>query len=192
MESGRERFRRHKRAIAVLIKIANVFPLNFRVKSFEHFRMTRGMKGILFRYVLMKTIAKSCGDNVSIHPGVYFINVQNLELGDNVSIHPMCYIDATGGMQIGNNVSIAHSVTLLSTKHTWENRNAPIKYNKIRREKTCINDDVWIGCGSRVLAGVTVCSRSIVAAGAVVTNKVYSDTIVGGIPAKVVKRIGED
>lgn len=157
----------------------------------EFFQNTRGVKGILIRYILLKTVAKSCGDNVSVHPNVFLKSPQNLEIGDNVSIHPMCYIDATGGIQIGNNVSIAHAVTVLSTNHTWGDRGIPIKYNTERLDKTFIQDDIWIGCGSRILAGVTVCNRSIIAAGAVVTGEVHGDTIVGGVPAEIIGRTGD-
>ena len=90
---GREKFDKHKKKINMIIKIVKVFPKNIRLKMFFHFRKTQGTKGILIRYVLLKTLAKQCGDNVSIHPDVYIFHPENLSIGNNVSIHPMCYIE---------------------------------------------------------------------------------------------------
>lgn len=65
----------------------------------------------------------------------------------------------------------------------------PIKYNKLKYRKVEISDDVWIGCGCRVLSGVVIGKRSIVAAGSVVNKIVNSNIIVGGVPAKEIKEI---
>ena len=58
-----------------------------------------------------------------------------------------------------------------------------MKYDRV------IIDDVWVGCGCRILSGVTIGSRSIVAAGAVVNKNIPSRVMVGGVPAKVLKEI---
>jgi acetyltransferase-like isoleucine patch superfamily enzyme len=189
MSNGRDTFLKVKMIINILIKINNILPFSLRVKLFDHHRMATGKKGIFIRYILLKTIAKECGDNVSIQPGVYIFNPQNLVIGNNVSIHPMCYIEAHGGVSIGNEVSIAHSTSILSVNHTWNRKDISIKYNDIEEEQISIGNDVWIGCGARILAGVTVNSRSIIAAGAVVSKEVLSNTIVGGVPAKKIKDI---
>lgn len=189
MSNGRNAFLKVKKIIMPLTKICNVLPLNLKIKLFEHHRMTKGKKGVFIRYILIKTIAKKCGDNVSIQPGVYIFNPQNLVIGNNVSIHPMCYIEAYGGIIIGNEVSIAHSTSMLSVNHTWNIKDIPIKYNEIIGQQVFIGNDVWIGCGARILAGVTVNSRSVIAAGAVVTGDVLNNTIVGGVPAKKIKNI---
>ncbi|AZB23010.1 acyltransferase [Kaistella haifensis] len=112
-----------------------------------------------------------------------------MELGNNVSIHPMCYIDAAGGIKIGSNVSIAHSTTLISTNHTWDNVDLPIKYNPETFAEIIIEDDVWIGCGVRILAGVKIRRRSVVAAGAVVNKSFDNNALIGGVPAKFLKAI---
>ena len=103
----------------------------------------------------------------------------------------MCYIDGAGGIEIGNDVSIAHSSSILSTNHTWNDVTVPIKYNKETFSKVTIENDVWIGCGCRILAGVTLHERSVIAAGAVVTSTVESNSVYGGIPAKLIKKINE-
>ena len=101
----------------------------------------------------------------------------------------MCYIDGYGGLTIGNNVSIAHATSVLTTNHTWADTSIPIKYNPETLGPVVIEDDVWLGAGVRVLAGITIAKRAIVAAGAVVNKNVQSNCIVGGIPARVIKNI---
>lgn len=186
---GRDKFKKFKSILSLLSAFYSVFPLNSRKKIFEHYRNTKGLKGIAIRYALIKTIAKGCGDNVSIHPGCYILSAENLMLGNNVSIHPMCYIDATGEIEIGNDVSIAHATTIMSTSHSFSDVNIPIKDQEVIREKVVIEDNVWLGSKATILCGNTVKTGSVVGASAVVTKDVESYTVVAGVPAKVIKEI---
>lgn len=110
-------------------------------------------------------------------------------MGNNVSVHPFCYIDGEGGIDIGNNVSIAHNVSILSFNHTWQNQSAPIKYNPKIYKPVQISDDVWIGCGVRIMAGVKISKRCVIAAGSVVTKDCSENGLYGGIPAKLIKML---
>lgn len=189
--TGRESFNRFSKIINVLVSLFSLLGKGGNYFLLRFFRNTNGKLGLLLRYVFLKNIGKKIGNNVSVQPGVYLFNLKNIHIGDNVSIHPMCYIDAAGGITIGDNVSIAHSSTLISTNHTWNNVDLPIKYNPEIFGEIIIEDDVWIGCGVRVLAGVSLGSRSVVAAGAVV-NKSFGDySLIGGVPAKLLKTINE-
>lgn len=148
-----------------------------------------GKRGMVIRYALLRNLAKKCGDNVTIYPGAYLFELSELSLGDNISIHPMCYINAAGGLFIGDDVSIAHATSILTKNHDWEDVSVPIKYNAEKSMPVTIQNDVWIGCGVRILPGVVIHMRSVVAAGAVVTRNVESNTLVGGVPAKMIKRL---
>lgn len=184
---GRDAFQKFKPLILGLAAVLKVFPKSMRSKMLVLFRRTTGYKGLVIRYALIKTLAKSCGDNVSIHPDVYLFSVSNLTLGDNLSIHPMCYIDACGEIEIGSDVSIAHATTILSTSHTFENPDVPIKEQPVEKKKTLIESNVWIGAKATILCGNTVHSGSVIAAGAVVTHDVPGNSIVAGVPARVIK-----
>jgi len=191
MATGRDKFRKIKGLISILVAFHSIFPYRFNLFLMRFFRNTNGKFGLLVRYVLLKNLADSCGDNVSVQPGVYLFNVNKMTIGHNVSIHPMCYLDAAGGLNIGNDVSIAHASSIMTTNHAWDDLSIPIKYNPETFAKVTIADDVWIGAGVRILAGVTVASRSIVAAGAVLNKSTESHAIYGGVPAKLIKKINE-
>ena len=107
--------------------------------------------GIGIRYVLLKSIAKNIGDNVSIREIVIMLSPESLQIGSNVSIHPNCYIDASGGITIGNDVSIATASIIISESHTWDDPLTPIKYNPMKFTPVLIEDDVWIGCNMKVI-----------------------------------------
>ena len=65
----------------------------------------------------------------------------------------------------------------------------PIKYNPSVCSPIVVNDDVWIGCGCRILAGVEIGDRVVIAAGAVVNKNVERNSLYAGVPAKKIKSI---
>lgn len=189
MKKGRKQFQKFKKIIYFFSKCISILPRKIRVKMFEAFRNMKGKKGITIRYILLKTIAKQCGDNVAVYPNVYILDTQNLAIGNNVSIHPMCYIDSgtKGSISIGNDVSIAHAVTILGFNHKYQDINIPIKEQGNYEYDTIIEDNVWIGAKATILAGRIVKTGSIIAANCVVSKDVEKNTIVGGIPNRVLK-----
>lgn len=145
--------------------------------------------GVGFRYVLAKRLLCSVGKNVYFGANVVIKNGKGISIGNNVSIHDACYLDGDGIIRIGDDVSIAHQTSIVSFEHTWNDHSLPIKYNVTRKGEINIHDDVWIGCGVRILSGVNIYSRAIVAAGAVVNNNIEYGCIYGGVPARKIKRI---
>ena len=186
-QRGRDIFQKGKPLLFAAARFYRIFPLKIRIKLLEHYRGMKGAKGLALRYALLQSVAKHCGDNVSIHPGVYLLHPQGLSLGDNVSIHPMCYLDATGGITVGNDVSIAHGCSILSTTHTYQDPYLPIKDQPLEAHETVLQDNVWCGAKVTVLCGVTVGTGSVVGANAVVTHSVPANTIVAGVPAREIK-----
>lgn len=187
--TGRDKFKKYQNFIGILIRTFSLLGKKFNIFLFKFYQNTNGKFGLLIRYVLLKNIANEVGENVTIHPNVFLFNIDKIKFGSNISVHPLCYIDGYGGVQIGDNVSIAHNTSIISTNHTWNQIDIPIKYNPVRFNKVIINDDVWIGCGVRILAGTIIGSRSIIAAGAVVNKKISGNSIMAGVPAKKIKSI---
>lgn len=141
------------------------------------------------RYSILSGRLKKHGLNIYVGRAAVLKNMESMSIGDNVSIHESCYIDAAGGLEIGNDVSIAHHTSILTFDHTWSDPLQPIKYNPIRKSQVIIHDDVWIGCGVRIMSGVVIGTRSVVAAGSVVTHDVPPGMIVAGVPAKIIKSV---
>ena len=188
--SGRTLFKRIKPLIKVFVIVDSYLPRKLNNFLFVSLRGIGGKVGIVIRYILVKNLAKKCGDNVVIKENVYISNIEKLELGDNISIHPMCYFECSGGLMIGNNVSIAHSSSILTSTHTYSDFNLPIKYNEILKKTVVIHDDVWIGCGVRILCGVHIDTRCIIGANSLVCFIVFAAASVDPCQSLPGKRIG--
>ncbi|TRO10077.1 acyltransferase [Ectopseudomonas mendocina] len=190
--NGREFFGRFGFIVRKISILLSVFPegfVSFIVACFSSFG---GRWASLLRYVLLSGRFESCGSNVYLGPGLTLKGLSRLVVGDNVSIHDYSYLDAQGGLTIGDNVSIAHHVSILTFNHTWSDLERPIKYNPVVTEGVVIESDVWIGCGVRIMPGVIIGRRSVIAAGAVVTKNIPSGVIVAGVPARVIKLISDE
>lgn len=180
-------FYRFRKFILACAWLTGIVPRPLLRWSFLLIEPCPGTLAVFFRYLILKNLCKSVGDNVYVANYVEIRFMQNLELGNNVSVQRNCYLDAMGGINIGNDVSIAHQSSLVSFDHGWEDLDQPIRKNPYILNPITIKSDVWIGAGARILAGSQVASRCIVAAGAVVTKKTpfqpYS--VIAGVPAKV-------
>ncbi|MEZ9911369.1 acyltransferase [Vibrio breoganii] len=187
--SGKVLFSLFYPLIKTSIKILKLFPLRVLEMMFDVFSLVPTKIGVGIRYITLASMCGSIGKNVYIGRYVIIKGSRDLHIGDNVSIHDSCYIDASGIVSIGSNVSIAHSSSVLSFEHQYSESEIPIKYNELLFKKVTIYDDVWVGCGTRILSGSDVYSRVIIAAGAVVKGKLDSNSIYGGVPCRLIKKI---
>jgi acetyltransferase-like isoleucine patch superfamily enzyme len=92
-----------------------------------------------------------------------------------------------GPIHIGNHVNTAQNVTISGLNHNYSDPDIPIDEQGVSTQLITIEDDVWIGANSTILAGVTIGRHSIVAAGSVVTRSIPAYSLCAGAPAKVVK-----
>ena len=182
--SGRAKFGRYGALISAACALVRWIPRPLRNLLWDMSRPFGGHLALLLRYALLRADSGAIGENVYIGRNVTILNRDGLRIGSNVSIHENCYLDAIGGCEIGNDVSIAHGCSLVSFNHTWEDGAVAIKYNPISKAPITIAVDVWIGAGVRLLGGAVIETRSVVAAGAVVTGFVPSGTLYGGVPAR--------
>ena len=113
---------------------------------------------------------------------------KNIHIGQRVFINSGCKMQDQGEIYIGDDVLIGHNACLLTLNHEMDPENRADMHPK----PIHIEDKVWLGSNVTVLPGVTIGEGAIVAAGAVVTKDVESNTIVGGVPAKIIKRISDD
>lgn len=98
----------------------------------------------------------------------------------NTIIGPVC---------IGNHVNLAQGITVTALNHNFEDVTRRIDEQGISTKPVIIGDDVWIGANAVVLPGVTIGRHCVVAAGAVVTKDVPDHSVVGGVPAKILKTL---
>jgi len=135
------------------------------------------------------------GENVTIGrmamirpSGYYSVDIgYGLSVGDNSAIGAYSYIGASGRISIGNNVMLGPKVCMSAENHVFEDPTKIIKEQGVTRKGITIEDDCWIGSGVTIIDGIRIGKGSVVAAGAVVNKDVPPFTIVGGIPAKVIK-----
>lgn len=113
---------------------------------------------------------------------------EGLEMGDHSNIGPYSFIGCSGFIKIGSGVMMGPRVTLLAENHNFEDASRPMKEQGVSRSFITIEDDCWLGAGCMITAGVTIGKGSIIAAGAVVTKDVEPYSIVGGVPAKLIRR----
>ena len=155
---------------------------------------------------------KSCqiGDNVEIsalsRSGVHFGNNvsilnctiiectgvirelgEGLIIGNNVGIAQNCFIQVRGKVIIEDNVIFGPNVSVFSENHIFDNPDLPVNLQGVSRKGVKIESGVWIGTRAVILDGVTVGKNSIVAAGSIVNKDVPPYSIVGGVPAKLIK-----
>lgn len=115
----------------------------------------------------------------------------HVNIGEFCTINPFCVLYGHGGLQIGNFVRIATHTVIIPANHVFDDANTPIARQGLTKRGVRIGDDVWIGAGVRILDGVTIGSGAIIAAGSVVNKNVPPLTIVGGIPAKFMRKRGD-
>ncbi len=129
------------------------------------------------------------GSDTEILYGVLILTYGgNIKIGKNCSINPYTVLYGHGNLTIGDNVLIAGHCLIIPANHKFENLDVPINKQGEIRKGIIIEDNVWIGSGCRILDGVTIGTGSIVAAGAVVNKNVEPYTVVGGVPAKEIKK----
>jgi maltose O-acetyltransferase len=123
--------------------------------------------------------------NSFVEYNVYFSNGKSVKIGKNCQINENVFIQ---GAYIGNNVLIAPNVSILSTSHNHQNIYIPIVQQRdTKPNPPIIEDNVWLGRNVVVMPGITIGAGSIIGAGAVVTKNVMPFSIMGGVPAKLIK-----
>lgn len=134
------------------------------------------------------------GDNVTIARGtvIQATGVMTrlgvgLEMGANANLGHYSFVGAAGGVRIGANVLIGQRVSFHSENHTFAHTDVPIKAQGVTQQGIVIEEDCWLGAGTIFLDGVTVARGSVIAAGSVVTKDVAPFSVMGGVPARLIR-----
>ncbi len=141
------------------------------------------------RAMLWKPYFKSVGHTVFICNDFICKSPSNVSLGHHVYINHHVELGSNKcGLEIGNYVQIAPYVCIMNEMHEFSRTDIPMYEQKgLITGKVTIEDDVWLGYGVIILPGVTIHKGSVVGAGAVVTKDVKPYSVVGGVPAKLIR-----
>lgn len=169
---------------------------NVRIRFADNVRLARGV------YLDEGVYLHACPGGVEIgedalvmHGAVLHVyNFRDLphagiRIGRESLIGEYCVIRGQGGVSIGDRVYTSPLVQIVAVNHVFDDPTRPFVEQGITAEGIVIEDDVWIGAGAVICDGVCVGQGAVVAAGAVVTADVPPHTVVGGVPARVIRQI---
>lgn len=135
--------------------------------------------------LLEKLTGRHVDESVAVFPPLYSDCGKNLHFGKGIFVNAGCHFQDQGGIFIGDGTLIGHGVVFATVDHDLDPQR--------RGDKTVapitVGKNVWIGARATITKGVTIGDGAVVAAGAVVTKDVPANTVVAGVPAKVIKHI---
>ena len=126
-----------------------------------------------FSRVIVSTSLNEIGDKISI--------------GNNVGIGEFAYLGGAGSLEIGDECIIGQYLSCHPVNHNYQDTTISIRHQGVTRKGIKIGKNCWIGSKVTILDGVTIGNGSIIAAGSVVTKSFPENSIIGGVPAKLLK-----
>lgn len=180
-----------KRSLNLITAVANYIRWRWRFHSF-------GWRSRLARPdMLTNPRAISIGKKVLIRKGARLEAVgewdgkrPKIKIGDGTAIQFYFHCGAAKCVTIGENVLISGRVYITDHDHVFDDHQLPArKCHELKSAPVIIGDGAWLGEGCVILKGVTVGDRAVVGANAVVTKDVPPFTVVGGVPAQVIRKI---
>ena len=138
------------------------------------------------RALFSQLTGREPGEGFALFPPFYTDFGRNIRLGRRVFINAGCCFQDQGGIFIGDDCLIGHQVVIATLNHDL----APAHRGSMRPSPVRIGNNVWIGAHATLLPGVNVGNSSVIAAGAVVSRDVPANTVVAGVPAKIIRTIG--
>ena len=134
------------------------------------------------RELLARLTGQPVPDTVRVFPPLYADFGKNIHLGENVFINDCCHFQDHGGITLGDGCQIGHGVGFATLNHGL----APADRQTTYPAPIVLGRNVWVGANAAILQGVTIGDNAVVAAGAVVTKDVAANTVVGGVPARLI------
>ncbi len=167
--------------------------------------------GIRLRAVAYRPLFKKCGRNLRVDSGVTILGFENISLGDNISIMKNSYIYAHDGGEltigdnftlnsnsqlgasfgkiiIGSDCAIAPNCILRASNHRFDNPDIPFRKQGHTYGEIILEDDIWIASNCVITPDTVIGRSSIIGAGSVITKDIEPYSIVGGVPAKLIRK----
>ncbi len=169
---------------------------NVRLRFTDHIKLGHGV------YLDQNTYLHATPSGIEIGAGtivmhgaiLHVYNFRNMpqsciKIGRDSLVGEYSVIRGQGGVHIGDRVYTSPFTQIIAVNHVFNDPDRPFVEQGITAQGIVIEDDVWLGAGAVITDGVTVGKGAVVAAGAVVTKDVPPHTVVGGVPAKIIKTI---
>jgi acetyltransferase-like isoleucine patch superfamily enzyme len=169
---------------------------NVRIRFADRIHLGNGV------YLDESTYFHACPNGIDLGEGtlvmhgavLHVYNFRNLPhsgiwIGKNSLVGEYSVIRGQGGVKIGDRVYTSPFSQIIAVNHVFDDPGRPFIDQGITAEGIIVEDDVWIGAGAIITDGVRVGKGAVVAAGSVVTKDVPPHTVVGGVPAKVIREI---
>ncbi len=192
------------------LQVLRGFFIRFKLKTCQGLIFSGHNVRIEHGYLITSGPSLILGDNVSINAlskqgikfgrnvtighaaqiictGIVANKGEGLQLGDYSSIGAQSFIGAQGNITIGDNVIMGPGVKIFSENHNYSKEDVLIRKQGETRQSVKIGNNCWIGAGTTILAGVMIGDGCVIAAGAVVTKSIPPDSLVAGVPAKIIK-----
>jgi acetyltransferase-like isoleucine patch superfamily enzyme len=138
--------------------------------------------------IMKKITGREVDDSFCLFPPFYTDCGKNLKIGKNVFFNAGCKIQDQGGITIEDGALIGHNTVLATLNHSM----SPEHRGNLLPAPIYIGKNVWIGANATICPGVSIGDGAVIAAGAVVNIDVAANTVVGGVPARVIKNLKEE
>lgn len=171
-------------------------------------------QGVSFDIFIFPKDLKKIGNNVNFHPGIEIDCFENISIGENCGVGAFAFFSAFGGeIRIGNEVFlnrnvhinasiggiidigdkclIGPNVVFRTANHNFDSIELPIQKQGHKIDNIILETDVWVASNVVLVGGIRIGKGSVIAAGSVVTKDIPSYSVVGGVPAKIIKKRNE-
>ncbi len=191
--------------ISKLFMLVNGLFITHKFKVFIHHSSVIKCKKKI-KWTGVATIDKNCHIDALSHEGIAFgSNVsigknttiecsgtlrllgKGLIVGNNVGMGTHGFYGCAGGVEIGDNTIFGNYVSVHSENHVFSKLDTPIRQQGVTRQGIKIGKDCWIGAKVTILDGAKIGDGCVIAAGAVVRGEIPPYSVIGGIPAKIIK-----
>lgn len=118
-------------------------------------------------------------------------NTGTIQIGNNVYFSSNCRVVSMGRIVIGNDNLFGPNVVIVDHNHKFDQDNIPICKQGYTVKEVVLGSDIWLGANVVICPGVSICDRVVVGANSVVTKTISVPGVYAGVPAKIVKVLGD-
>ena len=137
------------------------------------------------RALFSELIGQKVDEGFGLFPPFYTDYGRNIRVGKRVFINSGCCFQDQGGIELGDGCLIGHQVVIATLNHDLD----PNKRGSMIPAKVTLGKNVWVGAHATILPGVKIGDNAVIAAGAVVNRDVPANSVVAGVPARVIRVI---